>query len=248
MSYIRYKRQLFNGGITMEMLYLILSAVCLGALHSLEPGHGKGVISAYLVSHRAKVKDAILLGMIAAIAHTLSIFMLALATSETVKLLVPTQLSYLLELISGIIISLIGAKILYLQIRPRVVVVGKIGHAHTVTCGHHHHHHEHGIPSSLSRLFSIGFFTGLIPCPSALAIFVSAIAARHVPTGMALVAAFSLGSAITMSAIGIVVIKSGNKLKGLEKQRFIQSIATFSAFLIFCLGSYIIFRSLQAFL
>ena len=64
----------------METMYLIPLAIGLGVLHSLEPGHGKGVVSAYLITHHAKVKDVIIVGIISAIAHTLSIVFLAVAT------------------------------------------------------------------------------------------------------------------------------------------------------------------------
>lgn len=54
----------------MELLFTLPAAIGLGALHSLEPGHGKGVITAYLISSGAKVKDAVLIGIVSAVAHT----------------------------------------------------------------------------------------------------------------------------------------------------------------------------------
>ena len=50
----------------MDLIFTLPSVIGLGALHSLEPGHGKGVITAYLISSGAKIKDAIGIGLISA--------------------------------------------------------------------------------------------------------------------------------------------------------------------------------------
>ena len=50
----------------MDLVYTLPAVIGLGALHSLEPGHGKGVITAYLISSGAKIKDAVLIGLISA--------------------------------------------------------------------------------------------------------------------------------------------------------------------------------------
>ncbi|MFC4766368.1 nickel/cobalt transporter [Effusibacillus consociatus] len=231
----------------MDLLYAIPAAIGLGSLHSLEPGHGKGVMTAYLISTRAKAKEAVLLGIISAIAHTLSIVLLAFAASSTVKMLVPVHLSHWIELLSGGMITLLGIRLLYGQLRPKVVVVGTIGHKHEETCDHHHgaHHHSHDTPTSWPRLFAVGFFTGLIPCPSAMAIFLAAVAADQIPAGMGLVAAFSVGSALAMSTIGMIVVRAGHSIEFLEKRRVIQSLTFLSSFLILGLGIYVLFRSLE---
>ncbi|WP_018133390.1 HoxN/HupN/NixA family nickel/cobalt transporter [Effusibacillus pohliae] len=232
----------------MDLLYTIPAAIGLGALHSLEPGHGKGVMTAYLISSRAKAKDAVLLGVISAIAHTLSIILLAFAASSTVKMLVPANLSHWIELVSGAIITMLGARILYSRFYPKIVVVGTIGRAHADTCDHHHHGshlHSHGAPTSLSRLFAIGFFTGLIPCPSALAIFLAAVAADRIPAGMSLVAAFSAGSALAMSTLGLLVVRAGGAIQRLEQRQVVQTLASVSSILILALGLYVAYRAFQ---
>ena len=76
----------------MEIMYTIPAVMGLGALHSLEPGHGKGVITAYLISSGAKIKDAIIIGIISALAHTLSIALLAFSASSTIRFLFPQKL------------------------------------------------------------------------------------------------------------------------------------------------------------
>jgi ABC-type nickel/cobalt efflux system permease component RcnA len=241
-------RQPYQGGFSMDLLYTIPAAVGLGALHSLEPGHGKGVITAYLVSSRARIRDAVLLGFISAIAHTLSIVLLAFAGSAAVKFVVPGQLMHWIELLSGLAVTAVGSRILYQQINPRVVVVGTIAHQHTDECDHHHHTHRghvHAAPSSPYRLFIVGFFTGLIPCPSALAILLAAISEDRIPSGMGLVAAFSAGSAIAMMAIGALVVKTGDSIKKLEKQRVVQLMTLYSSLLILGIGVFVMYKAVQ---
>lgn len=233
----------------MNLFLSIPAAIGLGALHSLEPGHGKGVISAYLITTRGNTKDAILLGFITAITHTFSIILLSLLTSSTLKLLAPASLIHWIELVSGILITFIGAKILYRHLRPRIISLGGLAHKKQEVCEHHHHghHHAHETPTSLIRLISVGLLTGLIPCPSAMAIFLAALTADQIPLGVGLVAAFSLGSAITMSAIGILIIRAGESIKQMEKINFVRSLNFISSLLILGLGALVTLQSLLEF-
>lgn len=96
----------------MELMYTFPAVIGLGALHSLEPGHGKGVITAYLISSGAKMKEAIMIGLISALAHTLSIVLLAVSASTAVKVFVPENLIHWLQLISGIVVIYIGLNII----------------------------------------------------------------------------------------------------------------------------------------
>ena len=46
------------------------SAILLGALHGLEPGHSKTMMAAFIVAVRGTVLQAVLLGLSATISHT----------------------------------------------------------------------------------------------------------------------------------------------------------------------------------
>src|SRR5204863_10170068 len=59
-------------------LALFLIAVLLGGLHALTPGHGKGVVAAYLIGSRGRVRDAVMLGGIVTFTHTISVIALGL--------------------------------------------------------------------------------------------------------------------------------------------------------------------------
>ncbi len=81
--------------------------------------------------------------------------------------------------------------------------------------GHDHHHgqdhdhgHHHHLPDRLTwrGLLTMGASAGLIPCPSALVVLLGAIAQHQVGLGMVLIVAFSAGLAMTLTALGIVVV------------------------------------------
>lgn len=69
---------LLNQGAAHAWLY-IPTAIALGALHGLEPGHSKTMMAAFIVAIRGTIGQAILLGLSAAISHSLVIWALAAA-------------------------------------------------------------------------------------------------------------------------------------------------------------------------
>jgi nickel/cobalt exporter len=57
----------------------IPAAILLGALHGLEPGHSKTMMAAFIVAIRGTIGQAVMLGLSAAISHSLIIWVLAAA-------------------------------------------------------------------------------------------------------------------------------------------------------------------------
>ena len=232
----------------MDLMVTLPAVIGLGALHSLEPGHGKGIITAYLISSGAKIKDAIAIGLISALAHTLSITLLAASASSAVNVFLPESLIHWFQLISGIVVIYIGLNIMtqklfdYREARRKN---NKTPQSHT--CSSHCSHHPiklHAGPSSRSNLFLTGFFTGIIPCPSALAILLAAVSADKIPLGLGLVVAFSLGGAITMVAIAVFVVRASQTMKKLEQWQVVSRLAIVSSVLIIFLGGAVMLQAL----
>lgn len=69
--------ELLQQGTAHAWLF-IPSAILLGALHGLEPGHSKTMMAAFIVAIRGSVPQAILLGLSAALSHTLVVWVVAL--------------------------------------------------------------------------------------------------------------------------------------------------------------------------
>src|SRR5579863_2337445 len=57
----------------------IPTAILLGALHGLEPGHSKTMMAAFIIAIRGTVTQAALLGLSATISHTAIVWIIALA-------------------------------------------------------------------------------------------------------------------------------------------------------------------------
>lgn len=232
----------------MDLLYTFPAVVGLGALHSLEPGHGKGVITAYLISSGAKIKDAIMIGLIAALSHTLSITLLAVSTTTAIRVLVPENLTHWLQLISGIVVIYVGLNIITQRIYSRHESKhNEINDSHCHCCGSHCNHkhvQSTAYPNNRFNLFLTGFFTGIVPCPSALAILLAAVSTDEIPLGLGLVGAFSIGGAITMVAIAIIVVRASRTIKKLERWQVVNRLALVSSCLIIFLGGAVILQSL----
>ena len=122
-------------------LGLICAAVAFwfGALHALEPGHGKTMVAAYLVGSRGTPKHAVYLGAMVTFTHTVSVFLLGLVTLFLSRYIMPDQISKVLGVLSGITIVWIGGLLFLRRLRAF-----RHAAAHAKGVPHeHHHHHEH---------------------------------------------------------------------------------------------------------
>ena len=64
---------------TANAWLFIPSAILLGALHGLEPGHSKTMMAAFIIAVRGTVTQAMLLGLSATISHTAVVWAVALS-------------------------------------------------------------------------------------------------------------------------------------------------------------------------
>ncbi|MGD0130915.1 MAG: high frequency lysogenization protein HflD [Bryobacteraceae bacterium] len=138
-------RLLHQKQITPWMIVAAIGiAFVLGAAHALTPGHGKTIVAAYLVGSRGTLKHAAFLGAMVTFTHTVSVFLLGLATLFLFQYVVPQKVTQVLGAISGLSIVVIGGWMLYKRLRGT-------GHAHAHTHDHHHHDHSHHDPHEHSH-------------------------------------------------------------------------------------------------
>ncbi len=128
-------------------------AFVLGAAHALTPGHGKTIVAAYLVGSRGTLKHAAFLGAMVTFTHTVSVFLLGLATLFLFQYVVPQKVTQVLGAISGISIVVIGGWMLYKRLRrTRNVAAHTHSHEHDHDHSHAHvHDHEHAHQHSHSH-------------------------------------------------------------------------------------------------
>ena len=177
----------------LVILASLAAALFWGAAHALSPGHGKTIVTAYLVGQRGTPRHAALLGLIVTATHTVGVFTLGLVTLALSQFVVPDQLYPWLNLVSGLLVAGIGAAVL------RARWLRRRRHSH----GHHHHHEA---PASFRSLIAVGVSGGLLPCPSALVVLLAAISLHRVAFGLVLILAFSAGLALSITGIGLVAV------------------------------------------
>jgi nickel/cobalt exporter len=191
-----------------------------GAAHALSPGHGKAIITAYLVGQRGTPKHAALLGLIVTATHTAGVFALGLVTLLLSRFVVPEQLYPWLNLVSGLLVVAIGASVLRARLRKH---------------DHYHHHHEHGL--SRRSLIAVGVSGGLLPCPSALVVLLAAISLHRIGFGLLLIVAFSAGLASAITGIGLVAVLARNAFRRFSLEgRLISLLPAASALVILAAG------------
>jgi len=184
----------------------LAAAVVRGAAHALSPGHGKTIVTAYLVGRRGTPAHAALLGLIVTATHTAGVFALGLVTLALSQFIVPDTLYPWLNLASGVLVVGIGASVLAARVRHR--------QAHAHRHRHHHDHaHRHGDAGpGLRSLVAVGVSGGLLPCPSALVVLLAAISLHRVAFGLLLIVAFSAGLALAVTAVGLAAVLARSAL------------------------------------
>lgn len=197
-----------RGDLSLGVVLLsLLVAAFWGAAHALTPGHGKALVAGYLVGTRGRPRHAFALGATVTVTHTAGVFALGLVTLLLSRFIVPEQLYPWLTLASGLLVVAVGLGVLRQRLRA--------GHAHDHHRhhhdhhghdDHHHHHHDHDDALTSRGILGVGVAAGLLPCPSALVVLLSAIALHRVGFGIALIVAFSVGLAATITGIGLVAV------------------------------------------
>lgn len=236
------------------VLFLLLVAFGLGALHALSPGHGKTVVAAYLVGARGTARDAIFLGLTVTATHTLSVFALGLVTLCASRFVLPERLYPYLSLASGLIVVGIGLGV-FVQ-RLRGVRGGAHTHDHEGSHIHkdesHDHPHPHvhamadGSPVTWRGLLALGMSGGLLPCPSALVVLLSAMALRRVGFGLALIVAFSAGLAVVLTGIGLLFVRARHLLERFRTDSApVRALPAVSALVVVGAGSVIAAQALS---
>lgn len=287
--------------------WMFLAALALGAFHGLEPGHSKGIMTAFVVGTRGTYGQAIVLALCATLSHTAVVWLLAVPASYGGAWWSDLQVQPYLNLISGVIV--LGLAWWMLR---RVNRTHGHGHAHHVhdhdhphdhdhdhahkgdhvhydghTHGHHprdheghDHTHGHAEPSgdalaavleeeedeharqhmrevaerfagpsvSTAQVAVFGLGTGLAPCSAAIVILITCFRLHQPWLGLALVAAFSVGLGLTLTAV-VLAASWGMRAVGARSKSFndlVQKAPFLSAIITAAIGVYLIvqfFRS-----
>jgi len=198
---------------------LIAAAIAagLGAVHALEPGHGKTIVAAYLVGSRGTAWHALLLGIVVTVSHTAGVYLLGGITLYAQEYLLPDRVYPILSVLSGILIAGMG---LYLLLER--CVGAELPHRHVHGVSRSENSPQESLvregEASARQLLLLGFTGGIIPCPAALVVLLSAAAVHRISFGLYLILAFSIGLAAVLIALGLAAVYSARLLSRLRPE------------------------------
>jgi len=247
---------------TGSFLFAILGSFVWGAMHAMSPGHGKTIVGAYLVGGRATLQHAVFLGLTTTITHTIGVFALGLLTLFASQYVLPEQIYPWLSCLSGLMVVAIGLNLFISRMQSaQLLRRSPFGHSHADEHhshddhdhhhhDDHHHHHEHshgthshlppgtdGSPVTWRNLLALGISGGIVPCPSALVVLLSAIALGRIGFGLLLVLAFSLGLAGVLTGLGLLLVRARRLFERVPTQmRLVRVFPAVSALFIALLG------------
>ncbi len=176
-----------------------------GIVHAAGPGHGKMVISTYVLTQESRLRRAIVLSVMSSIAQGITAI---LAIEATVGLLgLPLRKTQRvetgLEAVSYALIMLVGAILAARSGRRAWARPRNRGEGHPC---HGPSPRDLETPLSLRSLVGIVGSIGVRPCSGAILVLVVAYALRLRWIGIGAVFAMSMGTAITVSAIALLCV------------------------------------------
>lgn len=189
--------------VTLSFLY--------GVFHAAGPGHGKVVISTYLLTQESALRRGLLLSFaaaffqgataIAAVAATAGLLQLSLRESQ--------RAADGLETLSYAFIALLGAALVATRLRRLLRRSNHHDHGHDAAgCGHDHGPSRADLETPLSWRGFMGMVVsiGIRPCSGAILVLLAAYSLDLRWAGVGAVLAMSLGTALTVSLLATLSV------------------------------------------
>ncbi|OOG25572.1 high frequency lysogenization protein HflD [Thioalkalivibrio denitrificans] len=245
-------------------LALILIGFLYGVFHAAGPGHGKAVITTYLLTHRQHMRRGLILSWASSLLQGFTAIALVLGVVVVAERMAREALGQVrtLELVSFALVAAVGAWLIMRALRGlyRLRTPGhSAAHVHEHhadhdhdahacgTCGHAHH----VTPEQAARSNSLGTMVGTVvavgirPCTGAILVLAVANMLGLWMAGVAAVVAMSVGTAITVSVLAILAVKARDWAgratavggSSLAWQRTGQVVALMGGVLIFAIGA-----------
>ena len=250
----------FRASITLTMISFVY-----GVVHAAGPGHGKVVISTYLLSQKCQLRRGVTLSVAAAVTQGLTAVVIVCSAFWLLELSMRQTRGIVndVEVISFAIVAIVGLYITFtsaLSFRGEATVTnGAIEsrvHGSRV-CDHNHGPRASDLDKELSLrgLIGIVLSIGIRPCSGAVIVLLLAFSLGHVIAGLFAVLAMSLGTAVTITLLAIFsvyfrqtaqrIVKpmdAGRRLGGLIS----GSLSVLGGGLIFILGLLLLNSALMA--
>lgn len=206
-------RQMNGGTAGLAAWTLLLLSFGYGVLHAAGPGHGKAVISAWLLATENELKRGVLVSFLSSIVQALAaiaivsavLFIFGAAVSAT------RTATGVLESASYALIGTLGLYLLWTAFRP---LFAPRQHAHDhhdhSNCGHAHVPEARQVREnwSLAKACSMAFAVGLRPCSGAILVLLAAYPLGLYWAGIVSVFAMAAGTFLTVSVVAALTVYS----------------------------------------
>jgi nickel/cobalt exporter len=192
-----------------------------GVFHAAGPGHGKVVISSYVLANEAQVRRGVLLSFISAMLQSVVAIGFVLIAAAVLGLsgAVMNDATHWIGVVSYALVALLG---LWLVARKLMGWGHRHGHEH-----HHDHHHDHGahghgdhahdhghahvvtaeqVRGGWREQLGVVLAVGLRPCSGALVVLAFALSQGLLAAGIAAVLLMGLGTALTTGVLAALAV------------------------------------------
>ncbi len=204
-----------------------------GVFHALGPGHGKAILSAYVLANRETVRNGAILAFASSLVQALvAIAMVGIAAGVlNVTGAVLNEVTAWLELGAYALLTALGIWLVYKHIaKPIMSKLWSLGHRHDHghdhdhTHGHDHHHHDDACgcghvhmpdPQQISgklnwrKAWGAIVAIGLRPCSGAILVLVFALSQQFFVAGIAAALAMGLGTGLTVATLAMMSLGAG---------------------------------------
>lgn len=236
-----------------------------GIFHAAGPGHGKVVISSYVLANEAQMRRGVGLSFLSAMLQSLVAigFVLVAALALRMTSLAMNDAAHWIGVLSYAMIAMLG---LWLIARK----IFRLGHAHGHAAAHsaqahhghdHHHHHEQGrdhthivLPAHTGggwrEQLGVVLAVGLRPCSGALIVLAFALSQGLLVAGILSVLLMGLGTAITTGTLAALAVGAkglAQKLAGADNPataRVVWWVELLAALAVFGFGAILLASSL----
>lgn len=254
-------------------LTLALIAFAYGVLHAAGPGHGKAVISAWLLATESELKRGVLIAFMASLIQALTAIVVVSALLYLVASAAAAvrDVGSVLESASFAMIAGMGFYLIWTALRPHVhahaPAPASAGHRHVEIVGPAHAHHEHDAHCgcghshapqaaqvtgewSWAKALSLAFAVGIRPCTGAFLVLLFGYSLGLYWAGIAATFVMALGTFLTVSAIAAIAVYSRKLALRLSsgKHEWLDRIAFFlrlgGGIVIACFGALLFLASI----
>lgn len=205
-------RDLKRNGSASAAYTLILASLLYGFFHAAGPGHGKAVISGYLLASRQTIKRGIALAFAASFLQAISAIIIVMILVLIMKA-TGTKISQTIGSVTRVsygLIVLAGIGVLWTTLRTTHSATCSERHHEEVcaTCGHSHIPDPNQLQEapSFKTMAAIVLAVGVRPCTGAVLMLILALTHGILAAGLAATFAMSFGTAVTVSILAALTV------------------------------------------